>query len=105
MMEIKILEDKDEKLLGRRSVKFSVAEDAQTVSKEEAKKELCKKLGTNPDLSIVYKVEQTYGVKQAFCYAHIYSSDEALKSSEPKYILSRLSKKSKKAEEPIKNGG
>ena len=92
-MDIKILEDNEEKLLKRRSVKFSMAEDAQTVSREDARRELCKKLGSNPDLSIVYKIEQSYGVRQAFCYAHIYKDETGMKTGEPEYILSRLAKK------------
>ena len=93
-MEIKIIEDSEEKLLKRRSVKFSISEDAQTVSKEDAKKELCKKLGASPDAAIVYRVDQSYGVRQSFCYAHIYESEEALKASEPAYVLARAAKKS-----------
>ncbi len=95
-MEVSILSDTNNAVANRREVAFSVIQESSTVSKEEIKKEVCKRLNLSPEATIVVEVKQEFGVKRSSGMLHSYKSKEDLERMEPKYLLARLTKKTKK---------
>ena len=97
-MEVTVVSDSNNAMLGRREITFSVAQDDRTVSKEELKKELCKKLNLAPELTVITRIDQRFGARQSRGAAHSYKSKEDLERMEPRHIIARLTKKEKKGE-------
>lgn len=96
-MDINIISTKEEKLWGRKDIEFSVKTPGSTVSKDDVKVELCKKLNLNPDSTIITKINQEFGDRSNLCYAHSYSKKEDLQKFEPEYLLKRMSGKNAEA--------
>lgn len=92
-MEIKVLDDVENKLLGRREIRFLATYDGKTVSTEEAKTDICKKIGLDPGNVVVNKIDQRFGLRQSIIKAYSYQSKEAMERYERKYLTKRLGKK------------
>ncbi|MCL4379001.1 MAG: hypothetical protein M1160_01590 [Candidatus Marsarchaeota archaeon] len=92
-MEVSILSDKSNPNTKRREISFAVVQDDKTASREEVKQELCKRLGLNPDTTIITHMKQEFGMKRSIGVAHSYASKEQIGGAEPKYLIERLSKK------------
>ncbi len=87
-MEIRILEEREEKLFGRKEIIFETSYEGKTPSGEEVKQEICKKLGLSPDLTIVIKIDQAFGKGLSTVKVHSYAKKE---------IMERIVRKSKAA--------
>jgi ribosomal protein S24E len=96
-MEIRVEVDKENKLVGRREIEFYVLGEEKTPNKEAIKTELCKKLSLSPDGTVVTRIDQSFGAKQAKGFAHAYKDTAALKKFEPSYLEERQAKRAKKA--------
>lgn len=96
---MKILEQKDNPLLKRNEVKFSISFSGSTPSRKEVKEMLCSKLGADNSLVVVDIIKQGYGSPEVKGYAKVYADKEAM-GIESKYKLERDAgvKKEKKAE-------
>lgn len=105
-MDIKILSDKENKVFQMREISALINSESATPSKEEIKKEVCKKLNLHPDTTIVVSVEQKYGVMQSTCILHSYKDAELLKKFEPAHLVKRQQKepKAQKGEAEEKGG-
>ncbi len=95
-MEFKITSNKENKLLERKEITFSVDQDTSTISREEITREICRKLSLDPESTIVVRIDQGFGSRESTGIAHSYSSRELLNRYEPKHVLSRMNKKSGK---------
>ncbi|MCL5433821.1 MAG: hypothetical protein M1538_02485 [Candidatus Marsarchaeota archaeon] len=96
-MELKINKDVENKIMNRREIDFYVVSEDKTISKEEAKKEICKKLNLNPELTIIVKIAQEFGMKRSRVSAHNYKNMDSLNKFVQKYIPARLNKKKKES--------
>lgn len=92
------MSDKENRLLKRREIEFSVEQEAGTPEREELTKEICKKLSLSPDSTVVVRVDQGFGRKKSTGVVHSYESRELLEKTEPKHLLARIGKKSVKGE-------
>lgn len=102
-MDITITYDRENKVLNRREIGFSIDKQSGTPNKSEISKEVCKKLNLDPECTVVVKVDQEFGRKTSTGIIHSYESKELLQKHAPKHILDRSSKgapKPKPAEEP-----
>ncbi|MDE1810860.1 MAG: 30S ribosomal protein S24e [Candidatus Micrarchaeota archaeon] len=88
-MELKIVSEKDNPLLKRKEISFSIEHEASTLSKAEVLKEVSKKLNLNPEFTIVITVAQRFGSKSSAGVAHSYASKEDLMKQEKRYVLKR----------------
>ncbi len=110
-MEVSILSDKSNPNTKRREISFAVVQDDKTASRDEVKRELCKRLSLDPETTIITQMKQEFGMRRSTGVAHSYASKEQIASAEPKYLIERLSKKGKpkaeqaKAEEPKQEKG
>lgn len=87
-MELKILENVENKTLGRRDVTFQVVQ-AGPAKRSEVHAELCKALNLKPEGTIIIEMKRGFGEKQISCIAHSYETKEQMESAEPAHLLSR----------------
>ena len=101
-MEIKISNDKENKLFKRREISFLVVGEEKTPSAAQVKKELCKKLNVSPDATLIKELYQAFGERMCNGTAVSYETADAMAQNEQKHKLERRAKaesKGQKADE------
>jgi|Deesub1362A_J573_1020465.scaffolds.fasta_scaffold00136_21 small subunit ribosomal protein S24e len=88
-MDIEIVEDKENPLLGRREVRFTVTFDGGMVKRDDVREKLIALLNAKPELTVVDYLKVEYGKAQAKGYAKIYSDEDLMRKVERKHILER----------------
>jgi len=80
-MEIEILSESENKLLERKDVHFKVVldKDKGTPKLNDVRNLLIAKKNLNPELVVIDKITQEYGINSIIGYAKIYDNEEALK--------------------------
>jgi len=98
-MNLRITEQKENALLKRKEVKFTLSFSGPTPSRKDVKELLCSKLGTDGSLVVIDVLEQGYGSQELKGYTKVYSDKEAM-AIESKHKLDRDAgvKKEKKEE-------
>ncbi len=94
-MQLKILEDKENKLLNRKEIEGEIKVEERTPSNNEVKKKLAEIFKTEEELIVVEHIYQEFGVDKAKVYAKIYKSKEDLNKIE---IIKQKKKKEVKSE-------
>lgn len=89
-MEYTILEEKENKLLSRKEIKFEVDYEGEATPNILAvKSKLVALLGTKKDLIVVDNVQPKYGEPVAEGYAKVYNNKEALNDIETPNVLEK----------------
>lgn len=89
IMEIKIVNDLDNKLLNRNELDFTVEYEGPTPSRADVRKKLAALLNKEIDLVLIQKMESEYGHQLVKGYAKVYESADRMKQIEPEHILQR----------------
>ncbi|WXG41158.1 MAG: 30S ribosomal protein S24e [Candidatus Freyarchaeum deiterrae] len=103
-MEVSINSKKENQLLEREEITFTVNHDLKgTPSREEIKNKLAALLNVDTQKLFIKKIETEYGASKSKGTANIYKSSERALLVEPKYIVKRNlgepeTEKGKKAE-------
>jgi small subunit ribosomal protein S24e len=92
-MEIKVLEEKNNPLLQRREIKFSVSHNQGTPSRTEIKNKIAAYLNSKSELVIIERMRSQFGKRETRGYAKIYETVERMKSVEAEHIVLRNEKK------------
>lgn len=91
-MEVKIIDQKENKLLNRLEIVAIVNHPKEaTPKREEIRKRIAAIMGKNPDLVVIRKILSFFGWPKSKVLANIYENKEDLLKLEPKYILKRNS--------------
>jgi small subunit ribosomal protein S24e len=100
-MEIKILSKKENPLLKRKEVKFTVEHGSKgkTPARLDVKQSLASALQVSAQLVFIKHMQTMTGTKTAVGTANAYETIEQAKRIEPAYILKRNSPPEKAAEE------
>ena len=86
-MNLKIIYDKENKLLLRRRVAFEVAhEKSSTPKKEDLKKEIAKFLKTEENLIVMKHVYSKFGMGKSKIITQVYEDEKLLKILETKKL-------------------
>lgn len=88
-MDIKITEDKNNALLNRREIKFTVKFEGPTPSRNDVKGKLVAMLNTPIDLTIIQKMDSEYGMQELSGYAKIYEDAARMTQVERDYSIKR----------------
>jgi ribosomal protein S24E len=102
-MNVHVISSTENKLLDRKEISAEVSFDKATPKRAELKTAVCHKIGANPDISVLRKVESSFGRKTVKVVTYAYTSKEALMATEPIYIKVRegmMAKPEKKKEAP-----
>ncbi|MFN3527606.1 MAG: 30S ribosomal protein S24e [Candidatus Altarchaeaceae archaeon] len=79
-MEIKILSEKENKLLERKDIIFEVDIGERSTPKlEEVRNLLIAQKNLDPNLTVIDRIDQEYGINKVKCYAKVYDNENALK--------------------------
>ncbi len=96
-MEIEIINDSKNSVIGRREIEFYIMQDDKTPKKDDVKQAVCKKLNLSPDATMVVRINQDFGTRRSKALAHTYPSPEQMKKFEHAYLFERKERKDKKA--------
>ncbi len=88
-MEVSVVSQNDNQLIGRKEFVLDVSFEGATPKRSEIKDVVCRKVGANPDLSVVRRIDVSYGTHIARVLLHTYSDEGRMKEIEPEYILKR----------------
>ncbi len=80
-MELTIVSNAENKLLGRREIRASAPSTDKTPTKDEVKEEICKKLSLDPSLVEIREIKQQYGLRVSDIILYSYSSKEIMEKS------------------------
>lgn len=99
-MEIKIMNEYENKVIGRKEITFEINYTQNPPTRLQAKNELAKQIKVEPDLIVIKKMANVFGLRKMICNANVYPDEKILTKFEPKYLIERL-KKEKKPEEKV----
>ena len=86
MMNVKILNSKDNKLIGRKEIEFEI--EYENMPKREEIIEILSKTGQlNKDLLIIKEINHISGIRKGRGIAYEYESEEKIKKFEPEYRI------------------
>ena len=88
-MDISIISDRNNPLLQRREIKFTVSFDAATPSIKDVKMKLVAVLNANKQVLVVDTLDQIFGKLEAEGYAKIYNDEKAMATIETKSVLEK----------------
>ncbi len=88
-MDIQILKDKNNVLLNRRELDFTVKYEGSTPSRNDIRNKLAAMLNAPLELLIIQKVATEYGMQEARGYAKLYAEEARMKELEHEYVLTR----------------
>ena len=103
MMNIKILNSKDNKLIGRKEIEFEM--DYEKMPKREEILEMLSKVGKyNKEFLIIKEIKNVNGIRKSKGIAYEYENKEKIEKFEPKYRIKRwkVGKEEKKEEQKAK---
>jgi small subunit ribosomal protein S24e len=98
-MNVNIVSTNENKLLDRKEVRAEITFDGPTPKRADLKQAIGGKIGANPEMMVLRKVESTFGKKSVDVTAHVYASKELIMKNEPLYVQVREGLAQKKAKE------
>ncbi len=105
-MELEITGKKENKTLQRQEVKIEIKNAMLTPSRKELRPKIAALLGAKEELTVIENIDHTFGTNQGKIKAHVYENEEAMKKTEPAYLIQRdLGKQKKKGKEEKKPEG
>lgn len=97
-METRILEQKENKIIGRTEIKFEIAYEQKAPIRAEAHESIATSAGVNKDFLVIHSMANVFGVHKLSGTAHSYKSKEDMMKYETRNILVR----NKLAEKKVK---
>lgn len=96
-MELQIDEKKENALLKRDEIKFTILSEGATPSRKDVEGALAKELGVDKGLLVIRRISSVYGAPSAKGIAMVYKSKEGM-GIEKEYLLARKGLAPKKEE-------
>jgi small subunit ribosomal protein S24e len=88
-MNVNVISKTDNAVLERKEIQAEVSFDGPTPSREDIRKAICAKVGSNPDLTVLREVNNSFGKQSVNVVAHAYSDKEKMTRTEPEYVVKR----------------
>ena len=88
-MDIEVLSKIENNVLNRVEYCFLVKFESSTPSRKDMRELIKNKIGTMPELFVIYKVEPLAGRKAVKVNVHTYKDKDTINRVEPYYILKR----------------
>lgn len=101
-MDLKIITEKEDKLLKRTEIEFAVEDATKTPARIELRRRIAALKNAKEELVSIYWERQCFGEHRAVGKAFIYSDEGTFKRVEPKFLAEREVKGGKKKEEEAK---
>jgi len=98
-MNIEVLKQQKEPLTKRSYFEAKVVFEGKTPSRLDMKKDLCAKLSSKDNVTVIRRIINDYGSERALLDGYVYDDEETLKRLENRYVLLRhLTKQEQQAE-------
>jgi ribosomal protein S24E len=98
-MDIEILKKSQEPLMHRIFFEAKVIFEGKTPSRIDMMKDLCHKLSSKENLTVVRKISTDYGSERALLVGYVYDNEKTMDTLENRFVkLRHLSKAQQKAE-------
>lgn len=98
-MDIEVLKQDKEPLMKRLHFEAKIVFQGKTPSRIDMMKDLCKKLLSKENLTVIRKIKNDYGSERAIINGYVYEDEATMKNTENKHILLRhLTKAEQQAE-------
>ena len=101
-MEVEILSDRENPLLGRREVRFRLSFQGTTPSRQDVRGKVVALLNSDKELTVLDMIKTDFGSNTAIGYVKVYANKESMRI-EPAYRL-RKNFGSKEADKPADAG-
>ncbi len=88
-MNVNILANVDNKLFERKEIEAEVGFEGATPKRAQLKEAVSHKVGANPELVVLRKVQSYFGRHTVKVLAHVYSAKEKIMDIEPVHIKVR----------------
>ncbi|MDD5022759.1 MAG: hypothetical protein PHU63_01180 [Candidatus ainarchaeum sp.] len=88
-MKIEKIQENKNKLLNRKEIQTVVSFEGATPKREEIKKIICEKTGSNSDLCVLKNVKTAYGSNKIEVLLYAYENKEKMMENEAKHSLKR----------------
>ncbi len=86
--ELKLVEERDNKLVGRKEYVFIVDHyGSGTPRRAEVREKVAELLGVPANFIVVRKLETEYGLTRSKALVHVYSSEARLREVEPEHVI------------------
>jgi small subunit ribosomal protein S24e len=95
-MKLEIVNQRENKTIGRKEIEFRIREQKSTPSRSEVKKRIAAMVNANENLVVVRKIFSRFGVSESIGIAHVYNSLDDLKVIENAFLLERDKRKGEK---------
>ena len=99
-MEIEIIKENETPLLSRKRLTVKVDFEGKTPARLDLKKDIAKKIKSEPELVVIRHIYQRFGSKTAKVIVHVYSDRKMLERLEDQSIVKKHSEK--KPEDDVK---
>ena len=86
---VTIKKETENKLLKRKEIVVEISNDGATISKQEIKSQLAKKLKADEKLIIINRIDSHFGSTLSSITAYLYEDEETIKKVSLKHILKR----------------
>ena len=89
-MEIRIKERQETQMIGRIELRFDVVYEQAPPTRQQVREALGKELNVSPNLVVVRKMHDVFGLRKSVGTAHIYGDEINMKKYVSKYVLIRM---------------
>jgi small subunit ribosomal protein S24e len=89
MMDLQIVEEKNNPLLKRREIVFRLKHDAETPSRKSVVERIAATMNSKPGLVVVDHMNTEFGKRETLGYAKIYESEERVNQVENPHLVAR----------------
>jgi len=98
-MDIEVLKKSNEPLMHRTHFEAKVVFSGKTPSRIEMIKDLCHKLSSKENMTVIRKINTDYGSERAIMNGYVYDNEKTMAALERQFVkLRHLSKAEQKAE-------
>jgi len=98
-MDIEVMKQSKEPLMNRVYFEAKIVFQGKTPSRIDIIKDLCKKLSSKDNLTVIRKINNDYGSERAIINGYVYNDEATMKKIENKHVLLRhLTKAEQQAE-------
>ena len=98
-MDIEVLKKSNEPLMHRTHFEAKVVFEGKTPSRIEMIKDLCHKLSSKENMTVIRKIQTDYGSERALMNGYVYDNEKTMQTLERQFVkLRHLSKAEQKTE-------
>jgi len=101
-LELRIKQKEENQMIGRTELKFELVYEQAPPTRIQIREMLAKELNANPNLIVVRKMHNVFGMRKNIGTVHVYPDEATFKKYVSKYVLVRMGLMTKEQAKPVK---